>query len=114
MVTYSADADDLVWKALSDRKRRMILDVLATGPKLTGELVERFSTIGRTGVLKHIDILAAADLIRFRREGRKRWNYLNPEPIRSICNPWVMQHAGRVMSSMSRLRALAESNNHKS
>ena len=31
-------AADLVWKALSDPTRRAILDVLATGPKSTGEL----------------------------------------------------------------------------
>jgi DNA-binding transcriptional ArsR family regulator len=116
MVTYKfspneRETDDLVWKALSDRKRRMILEVLASGPKLTGELVDQFSSIGRTAVLKHIDILQDAQLITFRREGRRRWNYLNPDPIQSVCTVWVARHVGRVTSSIARLQALAETRN---
>jgi len=98
----------LIWKALGDRRRRLIIEALATGPKQTGELVNLFPDIGRTGVLKHIDILTEGEIIHVRREGRIRWNSLNPEPIRSVCNSWVIKHMDGIKSSASKLKEIAE------
>ena len=75
----------------------------------TGDLVELLPTIGRTGVLRHIGILVGADLIRVRPDGRKRWNYLNPDPIKLVCTSWVARHIDGVSSSVARLKTLAES-----
>lgn len=108
MVTYNAHSEDLIWKALGDSKRRRILEALAPGPKLTGDLVELLPAIGRTGVLRHIRILAEADLIRVRREGRKRWNYFNPDPINLVCTSWVARHVDGITSSVADLKDLAE------
>lgn len=107
-MTYNSNTEDLIWKALGDSKRRRILEALAPGPKLTGDLVELLPAIGRTGVLRHIGILAEADLIRVRPEGRKRWNYLNPDPIKLVCTSWVARHIDGVASSVARLKDLAE------
>ncbi|MFK7767381.1 MAG: ArsR/SmtB family transcription factor [Mariniblastus sp.] len=101
---------DEIWKALSDGTRREILDVLATGPKTTGELVERFDDLCRTNVMKHIGVLVAANLVIIRREGRVRWNHLNPAPIQSVCDRWVRKHVKKMASSMSRLKDHVESN----
>ena len=108
-MTYNADLEDLIWTALGDSKRRRILEALSVGPKLTGDLVELLPTIGRTGVLRHIGILAEADLIRVRPEGRKRWNYLNPDPIKLVCTSWVARHVDGISGSVARLKDLAES-----
>lgn len=107
-MTYKLPQEDLIWTALGDSKRRRILEAVAPGPKLTGDLVELLPEIGRTGVLRHIGILVEADLIRVRPEGRKRWNYLNPEPIKLVCTSWVARHIDGVSSSVARLKALAE------
>ena len=108
MVTYYGESDDEVWKAISDGKRRKIVDALAVGRKSTGELVDMFPTAARTGILKHIAILERADLIVVRREGRVRWNYLNPAPLKRACNPWLRRHIEGVSSSIARLKKLAE------
>ena len=110
MVTFNDQVSDKVWKAVADSKRRSILDALSTGPKSTGQLVELLPAIGRTAVLKHIEILHNADLIRIKREGRSRWNYINTLPLESVCNGWLLRHTQGVTSSILSLKRLAEKN----
>jgi DNA-binding transcriptional ArsR family regulator len=99
---------DIVWQALADSTRRAILDSLADGPRTTGALVAEFDQLCRTAVMKHLDVLVAADLVLVRREGRVRWNYLNPVPIQRVCDRWVSRHVNHVASAMLRLKELAE------
>lgn len=108
-MTYLNDISDPVWKALADSRRRVILEMLSEGPKLTGDLVARFPDMGRTAVLKHIDVLEDAELITLKRDGRKRWNYINPHPILEICQGWVKTHIQGLESSALDLKSLAES-----
>ncbi len=108
MVTQYSAAEDEVWKAIADGKRRKIVDALANGRKSTGEIVDLFPSAARTGILKHIGILEKADLIVVMREGRVRWNYLNPAPLKRACNPWVRKHVEGISSSVARLKKLAE------
>ena len=96
--------NDATWKALADGTRRDILDVLAERPQTTGELVARFDHLSRTNVMKHIEVLVRANLIIVRREGRSRWNYLNPAPIQAVCDRWVSKHVKKLASSMARLK----------
>lgn len=98
---------DLVWKALADVTRREILDLLARRRHTTGELVENFD-LGRTGVMKHLDVLVEANLIIVRRDGRMRWNYLNPVPIQRVCDRWVSRHVRGIASAMARLKRHVE------
>ncbi len=108
MTTRSND-DDLVWRGLADPVRREILDALFDGPLRTGDLVSRFSELCRTAVMKHLDVLVAADLVLVRREGRFRWNSLNPVPIEQVCQRWVNAHVQPLASAMNRLKELVES-----
>ncbi len=100
--------NDAVWKALADATRREILDALGERPLTTGELVERFDQLCRTAVMKHLDILVEAQLVVVRREGRQRWNYLNPLPIQHVCDRWISQHVRRMAGALSRLKDFAE------
>lgn len=95
---------DLVWKALADPTRRALLDSLANRAKSTGELVEEFSELCRTAVMKHLGILVDAELVVVRREGRVRWNHLNPMPIQRIYDRWVAKHIRGVSAAVSRLK----------
>lgn len=83
-----AQSLDDVWKALADPTRRRLLDLLKDRPQTTGQLCARFA-MSRYGVMKHLGILEEAGLIIVRREGRKRYNYLNAVPIRRIYERWV-------------------------
>lgn len=95
---------DPVWKALADPTRRGILDELAKRPRTTGELVELFPHLCRTAVMKHLDVLEQASLLLVRREGRMRWNHLNPMPIQRIHDRWVAKHIRATAAALSRLK----------
>src|SRR5579872_5793098 len=102
--------DDLdgVWKALSDSTRRSILDLLRKGPRTTTEIVDAFPHLSRFGVMKHIDVLRAAGLIRTREERRQRINSLNVVPIRQIYERWVGRFEELWTSHLLRIKEDAE------
>ncbi len=101
-------ASERVWKALADQTRRAILDTLAERPHTTGELVARFDGLCRTAVMKHLDVLERAHLVLTRRDGRTRWNHLNPIPIQQVCDRWVGRHVRHLASAAVRLKAASE------
>ncbi len=96
--------DDRIWRALADPVRRALLDALAAAPRTTGDLVEAEGQLCRTAVMKHLDVLVDAGLVVVRREGRRRWNYLNPVPIDRICRRWINKHQRRMGSALNRLK----------
>ncbi len=99
---------DAVWRALADPRRRAILDCLRDGPRTTGDIVGRFDSLCRTAVMKHMDVLQQAELLLVRREGRTRWNHLNPVPIQRVCDRWIRRHIQQRASSLSRLKDVVE------
>ncbi len=42
--------------------------------------------------MKHLNILHRANLIIIKREGKNRWNYINPLPIQGIYERWVKKY----------------------
>ena len=100
---------DLVWRALSEPIRREILDCLATEPHTTGQLVERFPDLCRTGVMKHLDVLVEANLVIVEKSGRTRWNHLNPIPLEEVCQRWLNERTRSRAKALCRLKNLIES-----
>jgi uncharacterized protein YndB with AHSA1/START domain/DNA-binding transcriptional ArsR family regulator len=84
---------ELVFKALADPSRRALLDRLFERDGQT--LSELCSQVAMTrfGVMKHLRVLAAADLVLTRRAGRSKFHYLNPVPIRLIHDRWITKYA---------------------
>ncbi len=103
-----ATQDDRVWRALSDGRRRQMLDRLAEAPMTTGTLVREFEPLCRTAVMKHLDVLAAAELVVVRRAGRVRWNHFNPVPIDGVCRRWLDAHRRRMSGALNRLKEVVE------
>lgn len=93
-----------VWKALADKNRRKILDLLREKPKTTGELCGHFKKMTRFGVMKHLKILHDANLIIIKREGKTRWNYINPLPIQQIYERWVKKYEAGWSSYLIQLK----------
>ncbi len=101
--------DDAVWKALADPTRRMILENLEGSPVTTGGVVEQFSgRLVRTAVMKHLDILTAANLVRVERVGRTRYNHFEPAPLEKALH-WLEKRARVHSENLGRLKRLAES-----
>lgn len=104
----SARDDDAVWKALSDATRRGLIDALAERAHTTGELVDRFPDLSRTGVMKHLDVLEAAGLLIVEREGRTRWNHLNVAPLQRVFDAWVAPRAAKLAAVGNAIKKRAE------
>jgi DNA-binding transcriptional ArsR family regulator len=101
----NAARDDLVFKALADARRREILDLLKDAPRITGELCEHFdASLDRCTVMQHIGVLERAGLIIVRREGRKRWNYLNAAPFKEIYDRWISSYANEAVDLLARMK----------
>jgi DNA-binding transcriptional ArsR family regulator len=67
---------DAVCHALADPTRRAILHHLATSPgATTAELAALAPSISRFAVMKHLEVLRRADLLRSMDEGRRRRHY---------------------------------------
>jgi DNA-binding transcriptional ArsR family regulator len=90
-----------VFRALADPTRRALLDSLfgRDGQTLT-ELCEKFPEITRFGVMKHLSVLAEANLVITARQGRTKRHYLNPVPIEQVANRWISKYAARFTSAL--------------
>ncbi|MHA7861946.1 ArsR/SmtB family transcription factor [Tessaracoccus sp. Y36] len=91
--------DDLVFKALADPIRRLLLDALfERDGRPLGELeevVNEHVEMTRFGVAKHLRVLEAANLVTPVRRGRQKLHFLNPVPIQQIHNRWIGKYTGR-------------------
>lgn len=103
-----ADQLDPVWKALSDPTRRAILDFLRDRSRTTTEVVESFPHLSRFGVMKHLEVLRQAQLVRTREAGRRRMNSLNVVPIRQIYERWVGPFQELWSGELLQIKAIAE------
>ncbi len=98
------DKYDPIFKALGDSRRREILDLLKERSRTTGELVEHFRQLDRCTVMQHLSVLEKADLIIVRREGRLRWNYINPLPIKKLHDRWIGSYADSAIDLLARMK----------
>jgi predicted ArsR family transcriptional regulator len=64
------------------------------------ELCERFPEMTRFGVMKHLTVLAEANLVVTARHGRTKRHYLNPVPIEQVANRWISKYAARFTSAL--------------
>jgi uncharacterized protein YndB with AHSA1/START domain/DNA-binding transcriptional ArsR family regulator len=101
--------DDLIFRALGDPTRRLLLDVLfdMAGQTL-GELHAEVADMTRFGVMKHLRILEAAGLVVTRRVGREKLHYLNAVPVQLIHDRWVSKYTRPSVAALAGLKASLE------
>ena len=104
-----ADSSDVVFKAISDPSRRLLMDRLRAvdGQTLT-ELCEHLPDMTRFGVMSHLKILEEAGLLTTRKVGRSKHHYLNPMPIQKIHDRWISKYAEPVVDRIAAVEARAE------
>jgi DNA-binding transcriptional ArsR family regulator len=115
MVTSVIESDDdLVFKALADPTRRAILDALFSEDGQTVQaLCDRHPEMTRFGVMKHLGVLEAANLVVTRREGRTKRHFLNPIPIQQISDRWIDKYARPFTRAMTDLQRRVEHPPHE-
>lgn len=100
---------DSVWKALANRDRRRMLDLLVDGALTTGEVADHFEDLSRFAVMQHLKVLELADLIVVRRSGRLRYNHLNAVPIQQISDRWISRYQRPFTEALVDLKTSVES-----
>jgi uncharacterized protein YndB with AHSA1/START domain/DNA-binding transcriptional ArsR family regulator len=99
---------DLVFKALADPTRRLMLDRLRERNGQTlGELCEHLE-MARQSATQHLDILVKANLVTVVRRGRERFHYLNPVPIHEIDERWISGFEKPRLQAIRAIKNLAE------
>ncbi len=83
------ESQDAVFRALADPTRRRILDLLLARDGQTLTELETVFDMTRFGVMKHLRVLADADLVITRKEGRTTRHFLNAVPIRLVHDRWI-------------------------
>ena len=104
IVSHVTD-DDLVFKALADPSRRLLLDLLFERDGRTLKDLESGLAMTRFGVMKHLRVLEDAGLVVTRRSGREKLHFLNPVPIRMIHDRWIDKYREREVSALLALKA---------
>ena len=94
-------ADDRVFRALADPTRRALLDALfESDGQSVGALSARFPELTRFAVMKHLRVLAEANLVATQRQGRSTLHYLNPVPIAQLAERWISKYAAPFSSAL--------------
>ncbi len=95
--------DDLVFKALADPVRRLLMDALyERDGRSLGELEDVVAgrvEMTRFGVAKHLRVLETAGLVTTRKVGRVKEHYLNPVPIQQIHRRWIGKYTDRARTA---------------
>ena len=102
--------DGLVFKALADPTRRLLLDRLFERDGRTLTELESQVEMSRFGVMKHLRVLEDAGLVVSRKTGREKRHFLNPVPIRLIHDRWIDKYTERRVSALTDLKRELERN----
>lgn len=78
------DRINKIFKAIADPTRREIFHLLMAGSALTIHQVADNFNISRQGVTKHIKLLEEAGMVSVKKQGRERYCYADPTPLREV------------------------------
>ena len=84
--------EPVLFDAIADPTRRALLDRLRAGGAQSVTELSTGLPMTRQAVTKHLDALAAAKLVRVRRQGRERLHELDAQPLREV-DAWLRPYA---------------------
>jgi DNA-binding transcriptional ArsR family regulator len=80
---------DLVFQALADPSRRVMVERLCRGPASVSELARPLS-MSLPAVVQHLQVLEAAGLVRSEKVGRVRTCQIEPAALRTA-EKWIIE-----------------------
>jgi len=102
------EAEERVFAELADSTRRkLLINIAESSPKTATQLAHEFP-ITRQGIVKHLDLLAEAGLVRSQHLGRETRYSFTPEPLANV-NEWVERVGALWDARLLRLKAFIES-----
>lgn len=96
------------WAAIADPHRRALLDLLRTGERAVGDLVDHLR-LSQPQASKHLRVLREAGLVQVRKDAQRRLYRLVPGPIAEI-DAWLAPYRQRWNESLDRLEQHLEEN----
>lgn len=87
-------AKNLMFKALSDKTRRKILEMLKKGDMTAGEIADEFD-MTKPSITHHLNLLKQADLVDKERDGQYIYYSLNITVMQEVLS-WVMNFVDEV------------------
>ena len=100
---------DEVFRAINDPSRRLLLDALfGEDGQTLGDLCAHLPEMTRYGVMNHLRVLEEAELVTTLKQGRSKYHYLNPVPIKLIHDRWISKYAERRVGAITGLKARLE------
>ncbi len=102
------DQLDLVFHALASQPRREILAAVRAAPGCNVNTIAADFAMSRIGVMKHLAVLEAANLIVTEKVGRERQMYFNPVPIQEIHEMWTDEFTRHFSASLTKLKRAIE------
>jgi DNA-binding transcriptional ArsR family regulator len=108
-MTYQLDpatTDPSVFRAISEPRRRAILDLLRRGGRPVCEIAADFE-VSRPAISQHLKVLLEAGLVRERREGRRRVYALDAAPLAGV-EEWLESYRGFWERNLAGLKEFVE------
>lgn len=95
---------DVVFKALADPTRRMLLDRLYAHNGQTLRDLCSHLDMSRQAVAQHLALLEEANLVVTIWRGREKLHYLNPAPLHEIYERWIRKYEQHRVAALSQLK----------
>ena len=112
MVNYQDPGLDRTFAALSDPTRRALLARLDAEDSLTVSELARPFPVSLPAIMKHLDVLSDAGLIRRTKTGRTVACHLSPAPMEQAMN-WLARYERYWTEQLDRLAAFLEEDSWK-
>lgn len=96
---------DEILHALSDERRRRILQFVRAEEHTAGAIADLFPDVTRPAVSQHLGVLRDADLVTVRREGTRRYYRLNPrafDELQSYLQAFWQDRLSRLKENVER------------
>src|SRR4026209_2955641 len=99
-------AEDKIFQALADRRRRAIFESLTRGEAAVKDLTARFD-ISQPAVSQHLAALKDARLVNRRRDGRNVFYRVEPRGMKPLID-WIAHYRAFWTERVDRLEQLLE------
>jgi DNA-binding transcriptional ArsR family regulator len=89
----------------------VVFSVLATQfglEAILGAYLAEVPQLTRFGVMRHLGVLEQAGLVVTHKQGRHKFHYLNPVPIRMIYERWIDKYRARQAAALLDLKGQLE------
>ncbi|MFC7686053.1 ArsR/SmtB family transcription factor [Ureibacillus sp. GCM10028918] len=95
-----------VFQAIADPTRREVLQLLSQKNQSIAELSSHFE-VSRTAVVKHLNVLTEAGLVRGDKNGREKIYHLQPEPLKEL-KDWLAYYEKFWYNKLTKLKYAVE------